>query len=75
MVIFIGVFNVSLIIVSHGKYNRISYRSLYQPLINLQLAIVVVAVSELPLPAKIFLSKYTEFIMAYKVIISLCRTM
>lgn len=54
MVIFIGVFNVSLIIVSHGKYNRISYRSLYQPLVNLQLAIVVVAVSELPLLAKIF---------------------
>jgi len=40
--------------VSHAEYNRSSSRRLYQLQIYLQLPIVVVAVSELPLLAKIF---------------------
>lgn len=64
--IFIGVFNLSLIMVPHADYTKFGSRKLYQPLINPLLPIVVVAVSELPLLAKIFiLSKYTEFIMAF----------
>lgn len=52
--------------VPHAEYTKFSSRKLYQPLINPLLPIVVVAVSELPLLAKIFfLSKYTEFIMAF----------
>lgn len=52
--IFIGVFNLSLIMVPHAEYTKFGSRKLYQPLINSLLPIVVVAVSELPLLAKIF---------------------